>query len=62
LEASQFIATLERRQGLKISCPEEIAWRNGFIDAAQFEKLAQPLLNNGYGQYMLRLLRDGKLT
>jgi glucose-1-phosphate thymidylyltransferase len=61
LEASQFIATLERRQGLKISCPEEIAWRNGFIDAAQFEKLAQPLLNNGYGQYMLRLLRDGKL-
>jgi glucose-1-phosphate thymidylyltransferase len=62
LEASQFIATLERRQGLKISCPEEIAWRNGFIDAAQFEKLAQPLLNNGYGKYMLRLLRDGKLT
>ena len=61
LEASQFIATLERRQGLKISCPEEIAWRNGFIDATQFEKLAQPLLNNGYGQYMLRLLRDGKL-
>ena len=58
LEASQFIATLERRQGLKISCPEEIAWRNGFIDAAQFEKLAQPLLNNGYGQYMLRLLKE----
>ena len=60
LEASQFIATLERRQGLKISCPEEIAWRNGFIDAAQFEKLAQPLLKNGYGQYMLRLLSEEK--
>jgi glucose-1-phosphate thymidylyltransferase len=58
LEASQFIATLEHRQGLKIACPEEIAWRNGFIDAAQFEKLAQPLLKNGYGQYMMRLLRE----
>jgi glucose-1-phosphate thymidylyltransferase len=58
LEASQFIATLEHRQGLKIACPEEIAWRNGFIDAAQFEKLAQPLLKNGYGQYMLRLLNE----
>ena len=58
LEASQFIATLEHRQGLKIACPEEIAWRNGFIDAAQFEKLAQPLLKNGYGQYMLRMLKE----
>jgi glucose-1-phosphate thymidylyltransferase len=58
LEASQFIATLEHRQGLKIACPEEIAWRNGFINAQQFEKLAQPLLKNGYGQYMLRLLKD----
>jgi glucose-1-phosphate thymidylyltransferase len=58
LEASQFIATLEHRQGLKIACPEEIAWRNGFIDATQFEKLAQPLLKNGYGQYMMRLLRE----
>jgi glucose-1-phosphate thymidylyltransferase len=58
LEASQFIATLEHRQGLKIACPEEIAWRNGFIDAAQFEKLAQPLLKNGYGQYMMRLLHE----
>jgi glucose-1-phosphate thymidylyltransferase len=57
LEASQFIATLEHRQGLKIACPEEIAFRNGFIDAGQFEALAQPLLNNGYGQYMLRILR-----
>ena len=59
LQASQFIATLEQRQGLKIACPEEIAWRNGFIGIEQFEKLAQPLAKNGYGQYMLRLLREG---
>lgn len=59
LEAGQFIATLEKRQGLKISCPEEIALRNGFINAEQFEKLAQPLLKNGYGQYMMRILKDG---
>lgn len=58
LEAGQFIATLENRQGLKIACPEEIAWRNGFITAEQFEKLAQPLAKNGYGQYMLRLLKE----
>ena len=60
LDAGQFIATLERRQGLKIACLEEIAWRNGFITAEQFEKLAQPLSKNGYGQYMLRLLTEEK--
>lgn len=58
LEASQFIATLERRQGLKVACVEEIAWRNGFIDDQQLEALAQPLLKNGYGQYLVRLLTE----
>ena len=58
LEASQFIATLEHRQGLKIACPEEIAWRNGAIGNEQFEKLAMPLAKSGYGQYMLRLLAE----
>ncbi|MEG0413358.1 MAG: sugar phosphate nucleotidyltransferase, partial [Comamonas sp.] len=59
LEAGQFIATLEQRQGLKVSCPEEIAFRSGWIDAAQVEKLAQPLLKNGYGQYLMQLLKGG---
>ncbi|MDO9438414.1 glucose-1-phosphate thymidylyltransferase RfbA [Hydrogenophaga sp.] len=58
LEAGQFIATLERRQGLKIACPEEIAWRHGWIDDAALEMLAQPMSKNGYGQYLLRLLKD----
>ncbi|MGB7542555.1 MAG: glucose-1-phosphate thymidylyltransferase RfbA [Burkholderiales bacterium] len=58
LEASHFIETLERRQGLKISCPEEIAWRMGHISAAQLEALAAPLNNSGYGKYLLGLLRE----
>ncbi|MEX8192592.1 glucose-1-phosphate thymidylyltransferase RfbA [Comamonas guangdongensis] len=59
LEASQFIATLEQRQGLKVSCPEEIAYRNQWIDAAQLERLAQPLLKNGYGKYLMQCLKGG---
>jgi glucose-1-phosphate thymidylyltransferase len=59
IEASNFIQTIERRQGLKVACPEEIAFRKGFIDAAQLEKLAQPLSKNGYGQYLQRLLKEG---
>jgi glucose-1-phosphate thymidylyltransferase len=56
IEASQFIQTLEKRQGLKISCPEEIAWRQGWISDAELERLAQPLLKNGYGQYLKQIL------
>ncbi len=58
LEASQFIATIQNRQGLKIACPEEIAYRRGYISPAQLEALAQPLKRNGYGQYLLDLLKD----
>jgi glucose-1-phosphate thymidylyltransferase len=61
LEAGQFIATLENRQGLKVACPEEIAWRSGFIDDARLELLAGPLRKNGYGKYLLRLLQEGKV-
>ena len=61
LEAGQFIATLEKRQGLKVACPEEIAWRQGWIDDAQLERLAAPLARNGYGAYLLGLLRDRTL-
>jgi len=58
LDASQFIATLENRQGLKVACPEEIAYRQKWIDAAQLERIAQPLTKNGYGQYLLRVLKE----
>jgi glucose-1-phosphate thymidylyltransferase len=58
MEAGQFIATLEKRQGLKVACPEEVAFRAGWISAEQLERQAQPMLKNGYGQYLLRLLRE----
>jgi glucose-1-phosphate thymidylyltransferase len=58
LDASQFIATIEKRQGLKVACPEEIAYRKGYIDAAQLAKLAEPLKKNNYGQYLLQILED----
>ena len=58
LEAAQYIATIERRQGLKIACPEEIAFRQGYIDAAQVERLGRAMQKNGYGQYLLSLARE----
>jgi glucose-1-phosphate thymidylyltransferase len=58
MEASQFIQTIESRQGLKVAAPEEVAWRSGWIDDAQLETLARPLAKSGYGQYLLRLLQD----
>jgi len=58
MEAGQFIATLEKRQGLKVACPEEIAFRAGWISAEQLESQAQPMLKNGYGQYLMRLLKE----
>jgi glucose-1-phosphate thymidylyltransferase len=58
LDASQFIATIERRQGLKVACPEEIAYRKGYIDHEQLARLAEPLKKNGYGQYLLQILQD----
>jgi len=57
LEASSFVETIEKRQGLKIACIEEIAYRNGYIDAEQLRRLAESLQNNNYGQYLLDLLR-----
>ena len=58
LEAGQFIATLEKRQGLKVACPEEIAFRSGWIDATQLEALARPMLKNGYGQYLMQIVNN----
>lgn len=58
LDASQFIATIEHRQGLKVACPEEIAYRKGWIDADQLEVLAAPMIKNGYGQYLIRVLKE----
>jgi glucose-1-phosphate thymidylyltransferase len=58
LDAGHFISTIEKRQGLKVACPEEIAFRKGWINAAELERLAEPLKNNGYGQYLLRLLKE----
>ena len=58
LEAGQFIATLEKRQGLKVACPEEIAFRSGWISAEQLEALAEPMRKNGYGHYLQQVLRD----
>ncbi|NNG22671.1 glucose-1-phosphate thymidylyltransferase RfbA [Telluria aromaticivorans] len=61
LDASHFIATIERRQGLKVACPEEIAYRLGWISAAQLAELAAPMQNNGYGQYLMRVLSEPNL-
>jgi glucose-1-phosphate thymidylyltransferase len=58
MEAGQFIATLEKRQGLKVACPEEIAYRSGWISAAQVEAMAQPMLKNGYGQYLMQIVKS----
>ena len=58
LDAGQFIATIQKRQGLKISCPEEIAYRKGYISLAQLERLAAPLARSGYGEYLLKLAHD----
>ena len=59
LEASEFVRTVEHRQGLKIACVEEIAYRKGFIDAAQLERLAEPLGNSEYGSYLLQVVAEG---
>jgi glucose-1-phosphate thymidylyltransferase len=58
MHAGQFVQIIEQRQGLKIGCIEEVAWRMGFIDDSQLKKLAEPLARSGYGEYLLRLLKD----
>ena len=58
LEAGQFIATIEKRQGLKVACPEEIAWRQQWVNDEQLEQLAQSLAKTGYGQYLFNLLKE----
>ncbi len=62
LHAANFIETIEARQGLRVSCPEEIAWGNGWIDAAQLEALAKPLIKNGYGEYLMGLIEHGRIA
>jgi glucose-1-phosphate thymidylyltransferase len=59
-DATEYVRAVEKRQGLKIGCPEEVAWRMGFIDDAQLERLAEPLMKSGYGHYLLNLLEQGK--
>ena len=59
LQAGNFVETIEQRQGMMISCPEEIAWKRGFIDDAQLEKLADSMKSNDYGQYLYSILKDG---
>jgi glucose-1-phosphate thymidylyltransferase len=58
MEAGQFIATLEKRQGLKVACPEEVAFRAGWISAEQLERQAQPMLKNGYGRCLMQVVRE----
>jgi glucose-1-phosphate thymidylyltransferase len=60
MQATQFVQVIEQRQGIKIACIEEIAWRKGFIDSVQLEKVAQPLLKSGYGQYLINLIQQDK--
>jgi glucose-1-phosphate thymidylyltransferase len=60
MQATQFVQVIEQRQGIKIACIEEIAWRKGFIDTVQLEKIAQPLLKSGYGQYLINLIQSDK--
>lgn len=60
MQATQFVQVIEQRQGIKIACIEEIAWRKGFIDSTQLEKIAQPLLKSGYGQYLINLIQQDK--